>query len=36
VNWDALKARGVRFAYMKATEGGTFKDSSFTKNHRGT
>lgn len=32
IDWDAMKAKGVSFAYMKATEGTTFTDSQFARN----
>ncbi len=32
IDWDALAASGVAFAYIKATEGATFKDKSFAYN----
>jgi lysozyme len=32
IRWDAVKTAGIRFAYIKATEGGDFKDSRFTEN----
>jgi lysozyme len=32
IDWDRLAASGVRFAYIKATEGENFKDKSFAKN----
>ncbi len=32
VDWHALASSGVAFAYIKATEGGTFKDKSFARN----
>lgn len=34
IDWDALAASGVAFAYIKATEGATFKDKSFGRNWR--
>lgn len=32
IDWQALASSGVAFAYIKATEGGTFRDKSFTRN----
>jgi lysozyme len=32
IDWTALAESGVAFAYIKATEGGTFKDKSFARN----
>lgn len=32
IDWSKLKKRGVRFAFIKATEGGTFKDENFLIN----
>jgi lysozyme len=32
IDWQALAADGVAFAYIKATEGGTFQDANFTLN----
>ncbi len=32
VDWDALKAQGVTFAYCKASEGVTFADSTLERN----
>lgn len=32
VDWDRLKADGVDFAYIKATEGETFNDPRFSRN----
>ena len=34
IDWDALARADVRFAYIKATEGGTFVDSRFAANWR--
>ncbi|HEX2840941.1 GH25 family lysozyme [Hyphomicrobium sp.] len=34
IDWNALASSGVAFAYIKATEGGTFKDKSFARNWR--
>jgi lysozyme len=34
VDWDALKAAGVDFAFIKATEGGDFVDPRFAENWR--
>ncbi len=32
IDWDAVKKEGVKFVYMKATEGGDFKDTKFQTN----
>jgi lysozyme len=32
IDWPALAASGVGFAYIKATEGGDFRDKSFARN----
>ena len=32
IDWQALAASGVTFAYMKATEGGDFRDRAFRRN----
>lgn len=32
IDWDRLAASGVAFAYIKATEGATFRDRSFERN----
>jgi lysozyme len=32
IDWDRLASSGVAFAYIKATEGETFKDKSFARN----
>lgn len=32
IDWDALAQSGVAFAYIKASEGGTFRDKSFARN----
>jgi len=32
IDWPAVARSGVRFAYLKATEGGDFVDSSFARN----
>lgn len=32
IDWSALKAAGVEFVFMKATEGGDFKDRQFKSN----
>lgn len=32
VNWDKVKNEGVQFAFLKATEGGSFKDKQFLIN----
>lgn len=33
INWDTVKGQSIAFAYIKATEGGTFKDSLFKCNY---
>ncbi|MET8010320.1 lysozyme [Streptomyces sp. NPDC005271] len=35
VNWTSLRDRGVRFAYVKATESATYKNPSFTAQYTG-
>ncbi|MBW4577828.1 MAG: hypothetical protein KME08_21575 [Aphanothece sp. CMT-3BRIN-NPC111] len=35
INWQHVKSADISFAFVKATEGGTFKDSTFTTNWRG-
>lgn len=32
IGWDAVRQDGISFAYIKATEGGDWKDKSFQKN----
>lgn len=32
IDWQAVAKEGYRFAYIKATEGGDFKDSAFQRN----
>lgn len=32
IDWPKVRAGGVRFAYIKATEGGDFRDKSFARN----
>lgn len=32
IDWERLASSGVAFAYIKATEGATFKDKSFARN----
>ena len=34
VNWPAVASGGIAFAYLKATEGGDFKDQRFAENWR--
>ena len=36
IDWQALRAGGVRFAYIKATEGAHFRDPRFAENWRGS
>ncbi|GAA4275834.1 glycoside hydrolase family 25 protein [Aquimarina mytili] len=36
VKWDKIKADGVNFVYMKATQGSHFKDPKFKENHAAT
>ncbi len=36
VNWATAYANGARFAYMKATEGTTFRDPEFSANYTGS
>ncbi|MEU2577292.1 lysozyme [Streptomyces anulatus] len=36
INWGSVKAAGIDFAYMKATEGTTYKDSRFSANYTGS
>lgn len=36
VDWDAAYASGARFAYMKATEGTTYRDPTFAVNYAGS
>ncbi|MET9701996.1 lysozyme [Streptomyces griseus] len=36
INWGSVKAAGIAFAYMKATEGTSFKDSRFSANYTGS
>jgi lysozyme len=35
INWRKVKNTHIDFAYIKATEGGTFKDSAFARNWSG-
>lgn len=35
INWAAVAAQGVQFAWIKATEGNDFKDPAFAKNVAG-
>ncbi|KAF9550608.1 hypothetical protein CPC08DRAFT_322352 [Agrocybe pediades] len=35
INWGAVKSSGVSFAYIKATEGTTYKDPQFSSNYVG-
>jgi len=34
IDWKAVSASGIRFVYLKATEGGDFQDASFRQNLR--
>ncbi|MFE3369646.1 lysozyme [Streptomyces sp. NPDC059173] len=36
INWGSVKAAGIDFAYMKATEGTSYKDSRFNANYTGS
>ncbi|MET9108088.1 lysozyme [Streptomyces zhihengii] len=36
INWNSVKGAGIDFAYIKATEGTTFKDSRFSANYLGS
>ncbi|WP_328907508.1 lysozyme [Streptomyces sp. NBC_00234] len=36
INWGSVKAAGIDFAYVKATEGTSFKDSRFSANYTGS
>lgn len=33
INWTAVRSAGIQFAYMKATEGTSFRDASFNTNY---
>ncbi len=33
INWSSVKAAGIQFAYIKATEGTTYKDPTFNANY---
>lgn len=33
INWSSVKAAGISFAYIRATEGTTFQDSDFSANY---
>jgi lysozyme len=35
INWQAVKASGIGFAYIKATEGGDYVDPMFAANYQG-
>jgi len=35
INWTRVKANGIQFAYIKATEGTTFIDPDFNRNYAG-
>ncbi|KAK3805375.1 MAG: glycoside hydrolase family 25 protein, partial [Benniella sp.] len=35
INWNSVKANGVEFAYIKATEGTTFRSSAFKSQYDG-
>ena len=34
INWEKIKEQGVNFAYIKATEGGDFKDRLYSSNYK--
>src|SRR3954453_10276082 len=34
IDWSAVKASGIQFAYIKATEGTEFTDATFAENWR--
>src|SRR5947209_1846849 len=36
IRWELVKASGIHFAYIKATEGADFKDASFAENWSGS
>jgi GH25 family lysozyme M1 (1,4-beta-N-acetylmuramidase) len=36
INWASAYSNGARFAYMKATEGTTFRDATFSANYTGS
>ena len=33
INWSSVKAAGIQFAYIKATEGTTYRDPTFSANY---
>ncbi|NEB80666.1 lysozyme [Streptomyces sp. SID14478] len=35
INWGSVRAAGIEFSWMKATEGTTYKDPSFSTNYLG-
>ncbi|KAF9150928.1 hypothetical protein DFQ26_001418, partial [Actinomortierella ambigua] len=35
VNWAGVKAGGIEFVYIKATEGTTYRDPNFNQNYPG-
>ncbi|MEU8625015.1 GH25 family lysozyme [Streptomyces sp. NPDC048669] len=35
INWSSVRGAGIEFAWMKATEGTTYKDSTFSANYVG-
>ncbi|KAF7351399.1 Lysozyme [Mycena sanguinolenta] len=35
VNWASVKAKGISFVYIKATEGTTYRDPNFSANYEG-
>ncbi|KAF7763475.1 CAZyme family GH25 [Agaricus bisporus var. burnettii] len=35
INWSSVRSSGVRWAYIKATEGTTFRDPNFSANYVG-
>ncbi|MFC9247703.1 lysozyme [Streptomyces sp. NPDC057136] len=36
INWGSVKAAGIDFAYVKATEGTSYKDTRFSANYTGS
>ncbi|WP_240434629.1 GH25 family lysozyme [Streptomyces sp. YIM 130001] len=35
INWSSVRGAGIEFAWMKATEGTTYKDPTFSRNYTG-